>query len=812
MPNNSLRLLKLYLIACGLLLHVGCIVAFFFALNYYALSPRQFFIKLAEKAGYKDSLVTRVLEPPAQFTHHKFDGNIKSSRPRIILPELSEWQGQGQSQFMGTRFATYPQKGIKAPPVPCKNNRAMLPIISCWLAFGSEDKATQGIEMLLNSKVETPDAMARYGNGWQLALAFDLFSLSTKFSNESKAIVEQKIENALIEYLRVLDEGSASLWHGRVTLASNAWLCAIVLDPDSDKRRNLIKRAQGHFLDATQAIAMTEAWPGGYNYWINTRAFTFVLAAASYINGLENSQLRSSMIELLERIGLWTIHATRPDNRIEGYADEGPRIDLKDETQRVMDLIASLTGNPLFASYSHYLSRLHGREGYYRDYRWGFHLFNNPSLLPSNSTGALVDFEGIVPPVAFFGRNYSNKLYIRSSWNPDATFISYSAGHSFSHHGHYDAGHFTLFKNAPLAVNGSNYGHFTDDNRLNYSIRTIAKNSLLVQKPNEKVRPNRFFKQNVSDGGQRITLPTGSAITSVADWKSKSDKQPYLRGAELENFVNDSEFSYIKSDLTAAYNNDHYDANDDGGKVNRVKRELFYLKTEDILLVRDQILSTSNNYRSKWLLHTSNKPQLANEVVLKGDKNNGILSSTNGSALIRNGRGFLRMETIWPQEPVVHLVGGEDYRFYVENDGDDSELNGTNHLAGASDSAWFDNPLWRIELFPKKQTKETNFLVALVPSVDSPSKTSIHPLAMSEKNDLAVQVGDTVVLFKKKYSQNISLEVPGNARKIYLIGYGREPEKSTVTKGAITAAHSYGNLFTFNLTRSDSAKQIDFQF
>ena len=95
----------------------------------------------------------------------------------------------------------------------------------------------------------------------------------------------------------------------------------------------------------------------------------------------------------------------------------------------------------------------------------------------------------------------------------------------------FSAGHFTIFKGAPLAINSATYsGNIFTPNRLDYAIRSIAANTLLVLRPGERVQPNRFFKDNVAAGGQRVVLPTGSDIRSVADWMHNLDHGLHLQG------------------------------------------------------------------------------------------------------------------------------------------------------------------------------------------------------------------------------------------------------------------------------------------
>jgi len=766
------KALKYYLIGCGIALHIGALAGLYYVLDHFALTPRQFLVKLVEKSGLDSPLLISAVEPASRYDDHPFDGTIKTSHPRVLLPEIAGLSPQDRINFFKNRQYLYQNSPISAPALPC-NQSSLSALTTCWLTTGNPEKFDLAIDKLLGFKVETPDASARYGNAWLLAFSYDLLAISPKLTNEQHQQIQNKLETALIEYLRVLDENSPSLWHGRLSLSSNAWLVATTLEANTDKRRNLVTRAQGHFLDSVQSVAITEVWPEGYNYWINNRAFYFALAASAYINGLANSEHAGEIKELLERVGRWHIYATRPDNKIQGYADEGPRLDLKDETRRVIDIIASTTGDEQLANYSLYLQNLHGRESYYRDFRWGFHLFNNPRLLSPLAKGNLADFSNNLPQAALFGRNGSNALYLRSNWDKNATHLTYRAGHNFTHHGHYDAGHFTLFKGQPLAVNSSTYGDYSGENRLNYSIRTIAKNALLIQRPGEEVSPNRFFTENVSDGGQRLTLPTGSALQSTQHWQENLYKGQHLEGAELQQFTDSANYTFIQSDLTAAYNNSKYDENSDGGKVNKVQRSLFYLKNEDILLVRDHIKTNDQSYRAKWLLHSLSKPETSSEKVLKGHRDNGILASTNGQALIREKQSRLSVDALYPTDARIHLIGGHAYRYYVEVDGNDQTLDGKNMSAGSNDAAWFEKANWRMEIFSPTPNTEQDFLVALAPSINKPHPIKATRLTTSD-NQYGALLGNTAVIYTDSRGE-FSIELPGNIKHLYLIGPIHQP-------------------------------------
>ncbi|MDH5551916.1 MAG: hypothetical protein OEX82_01145, partial [Nitrosomonas sp.] len=540
------RLITGYLAVVGLLAHVAVIFAIVAGMKYFQLTPSQFFVKAVEKSPIEMPWVADALSPTPRFASHALDGQLRAKHPRILLPELSAWSGRGMPDLFSKHLALYEKKGIQDFD-SCGASHNVMAMAACWVSSGDVGVASRLISELKDFQLQTPNASGQYGNGWELAFAYDLIANYSGLAQDDRVLIESKIEHGLQDYLRILDDSSPSLWHGRTSLASMAWLAAVTLDVNASQQRlKLISRAQGHFLDVIRALELTEGWPEGYNYWIQNRGLVVSLAASAYINGLENAQHKARILALLKRVGLWHIYATRPDNRIENLGDEGSRVDLKDETRRVIDVIAQTTRDPIFASYSQYLEQLHGRESYYRAYRWGLRLFNDPTInsLPilsasgvtEKNTANLLAFNAQLPHADLFGRGGLNQAYIRSDWSPSATFISFRAGHTFTHHGHYDAGHFTIFKGTPLAINSSSYGEYTGSNRLNYSIRTVAKNSLLILRPGEKVQPNRFFQSNVADGGQRVILPTGSAVQSVADWAKKLDSGRHLAGGRINHY------------------------------------------------------------------------------------------------------------------------------------------------------------------------------------------------------------------------------------------------------------------------------------
>lgn len=754
-----------YFAAAGVAAHIGLAVGAVYLFSTYQLTFRQFLVKATEKAGVDSPLLTKAITASSMFPDHQMDGRLVTGYPRILLTHSP---AVTTSSILQHRMRSFKEQRI-AVENPCKNG-FIVAQAACWSLTADDSVAKQVIHQLKSFQLVTPDVRAEYGNAWQLAFAFDLVSGYSGFSDDDRTIIQHKLKKALKEYIALLNESGPSLWHGRTTLASTAWLVAVTLDPSDAESKELISQAQAHFLDVISAAELTEAWPEGYNYWIQNRAFLLALAANAYINGLENSMNKNRVKRLLERIGFWHIYATRPDDRIEGLGDEGSRVDLKDETQRVIDLIAQATNNPVFAQYSRYISLLHGNEAYYRDYRWGKLLFANPDILSlPQKNKSLSNFRSL-PTTDVFGKDAFNQFYLRSGWGDKDTFISYRAGHSFTHHGHYDAGHFSIFKGKPLAINSSVYGKYTGENRLNYSIRTIAKNSLLILRPGEKVKPNRFFTENVAAGGQRIVMPTGSTIDNTQDWFSNLYKGNHYEAGKLLRFdFDENKFTYIKSDLTGAYNNTAFDDGGRGGKVKKVERTLLYLNKSDQLIVFDKILATKADFTKKWLLHSVNKPKTSQLTILQGTKSNGILSTSSNYALIQNDNAYLHVQKILPKKSELRLVGGPDYQYYVEVDGDDSTLNGKNMNQDASTNPWFDVGMWRMEIQPVEKHLYDEFLVVMSPRYSKAKPASITEVNLNDRHK-AIISGDQLIVFADENSaRNIKATLPVTVRRILFV-------------------------------------------
>ncbi|QGX40074.1 hypothetical protein [Permianibacter aggregans] len=619
------------------------------------------------------------------------------ARPRLLLPEL---QGKSPAQFEALFAKQYPRDESDATSRfrGC-NDEALFSQMSCYVQTGSPEARQQMRGVAERFKLIKAEDAAVTTNGWRLALLFDLLMIEGLPAGEQQ-MIEAKLREALQQTLSVLNADSATLFHHRATLAAHAFVIAASLGQHNEQDKSLFMEAWQHFADLSQAVKLTEAWPEGYNYWIQNRAFAFVLAASVYQNAVTEATRDQALIDGYCQQMRWPFYALRPDGQIEPQSDEGSRVDLNEETRPVIDMAVRLCDDPALARLSRYLAINKRTHGYYYDYKWIVPFARTPKQpLPEKAEPDLRWLWQGEPNAKLFGAGVMNQLYYHDLSAEEPVFLSARAGDSLSHHGNYDAGHFSLFYHAPLFVNASRYGSIFSDNRLYFSLRTVAKNSLLVLRPDERVKPNHLFKHVVADGGQRITQPTGAAVTSVSHWQSLRTTGPHLAGGEVKAYAyQPAQFLLLQADLTKAYNSTWYDENNEGGKVSRVQRWLVYWPQEKRLLIADDIHKTNADYVAKSLFHTVHKPVFSEGIVRAGTQQDGIIVTEHSTFGISNGRGRALLNVLAPGAVKAHIVGGEFYRFYVEADGDDSDLDGMLVNRPSQDQPWLDNPAWRIEI------------------------------------------------------------------------------------------------------------------
>ena len=364
------------------------------------------------------------------------------------------------------------------------------------------------------------------------------------------------------------------------------------------------------------------------------------------------------------------MYTDRGDGSLERYGDISGAVNYAGNGTLTssIDYFATATRDPLLATYCEYVRTVRTSVPTYYEmpYVWRWSFSYDPSVpKPDGFTFAdpAATLNAVAPKSEIFGKDAFGLVAIRTGWGPGHTAITYKAGDYLAHHGHFDQGTFTIFKNAPLVINSGGYGDYFAAHRLNYYVRTVSKNSILVMRPGE-VFPQDGAGACANDGGQRLINATGSTITSVDNWLANktSGKNYDLADINKYEYV-DGQYTYVDSDLTRAYNTPTYDRGNTGGKVTKVTRQVLWLADKQALVLFDRVISTNASYKKKWLLHTPNKPAGGTEVVRLGGVADGLMV-TDGATIADNKliSDQRYRQTLPPGAPAGRLRGQQDRR------------------------------------------------------------------------------------------------------------------------------------------------------
>ena len=300
----------------------------------------------------------------------------------------------------------------------------------------------------------------------------------------------------------------------------------------------------------------------------------------------------------------------------------------------------------------------------------------------------------------------------RSSWQPDATHISFKAGDNFWSHSHLDQGAFTIFKGAPLAMDSGCYCGYGNDHHLNYTYQTIAHNTITVTAPQDDApmppRKDKEPRPIANDGGQR-RVGSGwdlqAAPLDREDWERNRDN---FHTGRLVRVLEEDGLLIALTDITAAYTNTQSRPKSFHHRVRRVEkawRIFVYDRVSDVLVVYDDVESTRADYTKRWLLHSAHAPQV--------DGNRFVVERAAAKVMASIPR--LEGEVLFPKAAQILTIGGPGFEYYVDGRNYDEGGKIRDQVARGNTDA--DPGAWRMELMPAVPSLEDRFLVVLRPSL-----------------------------------------------------------------------------------------------
>ena len=273
-------------------------------------------------------------------------------------------------------------------------------------------------------------------------------------------------------------------------------------------------------------------------------------------------------------------------------------------------------------------------------------------------------------------------------------------------------------------------GVYSGDGRsyhdVNYYVRTIAHNTLLVYNPAEDMSAARPDASS-NDGGQRTMYPASRSPQDISYFDQYGVQ--YHTGS-MKRFEDSSKYTYALGDATAAYNNPTYNQTMDTGlagnvaKVTRFQREFVYLRPgspggPDFLVLFDRVGVTKPAFsgkNTKLLFHTLGRPTVTGKAttVSPGE----TLYADPDLVTADSGGGSLFIKTLLPAHRNIRRVGGRGVKAFWVFDANydwhwDADEPQPRPVSDFDDIPYGE---WRVELEPADTALNHNFLNVLHPA------------------------------------------------------------------------------------------------
>ena len=295
-------------------------------------------------------------------------------------------------------------------------------------------------------------------------------------------------------------------------------------------------------------------------------------------------------------------------------------------------------------------------------------------------------------------------IYARSSWDENATYFFFKCGDRFTAHQHLDVGHFVIYRHAELVGDGGHYDAFGSRHDVNYHLRTIAHNTILVRDPAETWPGIRAGRVTANDGGQHHNWPHhNGAVADPADWQK--DRSIYDI-ADILAFEDRGSYLYLAGDCTRAYS---------PKKLDSFIRQIVFIRPGTFVIF-DHVAAKNPSFKKTCLLQAAKAP-----------------AKTGGCLAVTNAKGRLFIQTLLPENPRVEVITGKDlYKC-------DGKIYPPTRDTGPAPEA-------RIEISPSKQSAADYFLNVLT-AADTDTAAPDAAAARVRDDGVAVSLSGAQIIF-----------------------------------------------------------------
>jgi hypothetical protein len=295
-------------------------------------------------------------------------------------------------------------------------------------------------------------------------------------------------------------------------------------------------------------------------------------------------------------------------------------------------------------------------------------------------------------------------VFARSSWDEDATWFLFQCGDRFTSHQHLDAGNFLIYRHEELIGDGGHFYSFATDHEVNYLLRSIAHNTLLVKDPHETWPAIRKGKVTSNDGGQTHNWPhRNGSVEDAAEWEKG---RAIYDVADIVAFEDRGSYLYVAGDCTRAYS---------PSKLEYFTRQIVFIRPGTFVIF-DRVKSTDPGFRKTFLLQAMKQPTLSGQHLI-----------------VTNGKGRLFVQTLLPAEAEVKQIFGQGlYRI----DGRDYP---PDHETGPA-------PECRVEISPS-QPRATDYFLHVLTATDASTTRVPRATAKAEGNTVELRLPGIFITF-----------------------------------------------------------------
>ncbi|MHC4890404.1 MAG: heparinase II/III domain-containing protein [Planctomycetota bacterium] len=485
---------------------------------------------------------------------------------------------------------------------------------------------------------------------------------------------------------------------------------------ENERAPVILRALEKEFRTAAPAITLAGeggGWAEGYyiNYWLYE--WLFFSEVARHCEGIDYYALApgffqnravACMFETYPGISVYNSRRPIPMGDGGGRLFGGDRDKALSARRILVNYFRNDKGHQVVHAFNETTSRSSVGVYAYKDFLWHDTTINKASLK---------DFKlSHISP----GPGY---VYARSSWGEDAAYFFFKCGDRFTAHQHLDVGHFLIYKYAELIGDGGHYDSFGSNHDVNYHLRTIAHNTILIHDPSETWPGIRAGPVSGNDGGQSHAWPHhNGAVSDPDEWHKRRRLYDI---ADILAFEDRGSYMYVAADCTRSYS---------PKKLAYFTRQIVFLRPGTFIIF-DRVCSKKPSFKKTWLLQAMKAP-----------------TGTAPNLIVTNGNGRLFIQTLLPRIPKVKFITGPDLYSYG---GKTYPPNRDTEPA----------PQCRIEISPTRQAAVDYFLHVLT-ATDAKTTSVEKAAAILQGREVTATVGTAEITFTTDEPAG-RIEISGNS-------------------------------------------------